>query len=464
MLIGDAMNTNLFDKLKNNFFNPLSSGSNNRLNSDCIMKIYELFDSELSYKINRDAVRDALADLLMENQGESEEVTFISYNDRAGAIIRDLKDSGWLTEEIDDVTYEKFIIMTEEGIALAEFLNRIIKPEKTEYSSYVFNIYNLLNNRKQWESNPYSLALLPIYNDAKQLGNSLKKLSTSIREIIEQVVKEDNFESLTNNLMSYCDGSFIREYSRLVKEQNIKFFRGQIIDMLERLHGDPDDYELMVIGCYTDEEFETEDEARYHIYQIFQKTKTFLTDDYNQITSDIQRKINIYLNLAVGRARFILNHDNNSRKYVYEVVQMLLDLNEQGVEWNTDELFDLYTQEFLDIASLRYPNKKRMITKSTTFKVPQMTDEDIQKAYNQQRIEAYNPYDKELMKEYVLSIMGNKSAITADEFPWIEKADVLSIISSVAYSKENGFEFEPHDGYISKNGFTIKDFRISRKE
>ena len=78
-------------------------------------------------------------------------------NDMAAAVIRKFisKEIGWLYEEIDDTTYEKQIVMTENGIALAEFLNQLEKPEQEEFSSYIYNIYNTLNNPEQWKENPY---------------------------------------------------------------------------------------------------------------------------------------------------------------------------------------------------------------------------------------------------------------------------------------------------------------------
>ena len=133
------MNVNLFDRLNNNFFNPLASISKNRINSECIIGIYNLFEHELSYKISREAVRDTIAELLNNDYSYSEEPSLLSINDRAGAMIRDFKDSGWLTEEIDDVTYNKYIILTEEGIALAEFLSKLITPQKTEFSRQYTN-------------------------------------------------------------------------------------------------------------------------------------------------------------------------------------------------------------------------------------------------------------------------------------------------------------------------------------
>ena len=49
---------NLFNVVNNNFFNPLSSESNNRIYSDVLLKIYDLFEHEVSYKLSRQAIKD----------------------------------------------------------------------------------------------------------------------------------------------------------------------------------------------------------------------------------------------------------------------------------------------------------------------------------------------------------------------------------------------------------------------
>ena len=48
---------------------------------------------------------------------------------------------------------------------------------------------------------------------------SCKRLSTFIKKIIERMVQEETLESLTENILEYCEGSFIR--TRLTKQQNI---------------------------------------------------------------------------------------------------------------------------------------------------------------------------------------------------------------------------------------------------
>ncbi len=461
---------NLFDKLKSNFFNPLSSNSNNRIHSECLIRIYKLFEHEVSFKISRETVRDTIASFIMSEVDEAswKNDNFSNVNDYAGAIIRRFYDCEWLIEDLDDVTYEKQVVMSENGITLAEYIINLIKPPKTEYSSYIFNIYNLLNNRSQWESNPYTLALKPIYSDAKQLANSLKKLSTSIKKIIEQIVEEQTLDELTKNLLSYFDGAFIKEYSRLVKEQNIHFYRSTIINKLNDLQKNHDDYDLMIIDCYDNENYTEESEAEQQVYHMLTCTVRFITEDYDRLMNDIQKKINIYLNLAVGRARFILNHDSNSRGYVQQVLKQLIDnINQDSCNdistVNTEELFNIYTQEFLDTASLSYPKKQRSIKTATKSEIPEMSQDDIERTKEKLRKEAYNPFSKEIVKEYALSILGEKQTVSVANFPIDSKNDILTIMSLAAYSDENGFEITPNESFVETKGFCIRDFTLKSK-
>ena len=110
--------------------------------------------------------------------------------------------------------------MTEHGILLAEFLQQLRKPEREEFSSYIFNIYNILRSEEQWSSDPYVAGIKNIYRNAKQLSKALKRLATFIKKIIERMVKEESLESLTENILEYCDGDFIR--SQIGKERRLQ--------------------------------------------------------------------------------------------------------------------------------------------------------------------------------------------------------------------------------------------------
>ena len=129
---------------------------------------------------------------------------------------------------------------------MAEFLSALKRPEKEEFSSYIYTIYNTLNNKEMWKNNPYIDVLLQVHRNARMLSKALKKLSTFIRKIIERMVNEETFESLTENILEYCEGSFIKEYTRLTKQQNIHVYRGNIRKKLEELQN-KNTFDMLVI-------------------------------------------------------------------------------------------------------------------------------------------------------------------------------------------------------------------------
>ena len=460
---------NLFDAINSTFFNPLASNSSNRINSDALLAVYDAFEHEISYKIDRSAVRDAVAGYLLDSHLTADEnQQYATANDFANALLRKFCDCGWLTEETDDTTYERMIIMTDRGIALAEFLQTLIKPPKEEYSSYIFNIYNRLKNYEQWKNNPYVNALKEVYKNAKKLSNSLKKLSTSIRSIIEKMVREETLESLTENLLSYCDGDFIKEYSRLVKQQNIHIYRTEIRSRLEKMRRDPDLYDLIVIGCYDEENPNNEADAEQKVHDMFDSAIRFLTDDYDKIMNDIKKKINIYFTLAIGRARFLMNNDVSKQGCIEQVLKFMLDEYKEldGNDLLPDEftgLFTLNTQSYIDTSSLRFPTKQKKVSFTGATEAPPLSDEDKQRALEQQRREAYDPYSRRAMKSYVSNLMGERREISAREFPMTKKGDILAAAAAAAYAEENGFEIVILDGYIVNDSMLLHDFIIRRK-
>lgn len=464
---------NLFDVIPVGFFNYLASNSNHRIYADCLQVIYDEYDREISYRIPRSRIRDALAIYLMENHVQLEDEKLLenrNYNDMANAVIRKLSDEdvGWLEEEADDMTYEKHIVMTEAGIRLAEFLTELKKPEKEEFSSYIYTIYNTLQNEEMWKNDPYIDVLIQVNRNARMLSKALKRLATFIRKIIERMVSEGTFESLTENIIEYCEGSFIKEYTRLTKQQNIHVYRGIIRKQLDRLQSEPEIFELLVIGCMVEEGI-SEQEAEEKVITLIQSTKRFLTDDYDRIMKDIKHKINIYLHVAVGRMRFIYNRGIDIRGSVENTIQYIIE-EMQDISMKDDMpqdmngLFLLDRNEFIDMASLRYPRKQQQIRKTTVTEIEEMTEEQIEEARQAQKKEAYNPYSREKMKAYVEQLMGEQEFIDSAHIPIRSKNDILASLSAVAYSGENGYVVELEDGYMETEQMLLRNFTIRKEE
>lgn len=463
----------VFKMIPSGFFNNLASGSNQRIYADCIQLIYKEYEREISYRIPRNHIRDALAIYFLENHVELSNEEYSgdkTANDMAGAVIRKFlsRDIGWLDEEIDDATYEKQIVMTENGIALAEFLNQLEKPEKEEFSSYIYNIYNTLNNPEQWRENPYVNGIKNINKNARQLSKALKKLSTFIRTIIEKMVQEKTLESLTENILEYCEGNFIREYSRLTKQQNIHIYRMFIKSRLDGMITDEAGFEKIVEDCVREEGLNY-GEAQDAVLDMIQATKRFLVEDYDQIMRDIKHKINVYLQIAVGRARFIRNREHDIRGNVERMMRYIMEeLADLSMKDNLPEemnsLFTMDRHEFIDEGSIRYPRKNQIIKEPVVTEIEEMTEEALQAAKEAQQREAYNPYSSELMKLYLEKEMGDSRCIVSEELPLKSKNDMLANLSSIAYAKDNGFYIEVLDGYYEANDMILRRFKITREE
>lgn len=461
---------NVFDIIPNNFFNPLSSNSNYRTNSVLLQFIYEQYDNEISYRIKRNVLRDELAYFLSDNFEEmisDSDATSKSYQDMASDYLRRFssKEVGWLEEEFDDTTFEKYIVITEQGVMLSELLIRLEKPEREELSSYMYNIYNTLTNQEQWNGDPYVGALSNIYKNAKSLSKSLKKMSTYIRKTIEKLMKEISYESLTENIIAYCDGDFIKEYARLTKPQNnIHIYRGKIFEMLEQLQNDEEMYELIIIGCVNEEDCE-EWEAEEKIELMFETIKKFLKDDYLRIIADIKHKLNLYITMALGRLRYLKNHEADMRGNIERTLKYILDMiNESGMrEELPDEMSELIRinqNKYIDVHSIRLPRNRRRLRKKSIVEIENLTEEDLDNLKREYEREAKNPYSKKITKHYLKMLLGNRKELNSDDVPLNTKEDLLMILSAVAYAEENGYKIEPQDGYFEVENLVLRSFRI----
>lgn len=460
---------NVFDMIPSSFFNPLASNSNYRINAALFRFIYEQYDGEISYRIRRNVLRDELAYFIADKYGElntDNENSGKSYQDIASDFLRKFssKDVGWLEEEYDDSTFERYIVITESGVMLAELLIRLERPEREEFSSYIYNMYNTLMNEEQWASDPYVWGVKSVYRNAKSLSKSLKKMSTYIRKTIEKLIKEVSYESLTENIISYCDGDFIKEYARLTKQQNIHVYRGKILNILEQMQSDENIYELVVIGCVNEDDIEEWD-AVEKVDIMFSSIKRFIKDDYLRIMADIKHKLNLYITMALGRLRYLKNHEVDMRGNVERTLKYILnEMNEFDMKDELPnemaEMIKIYQHKYVDISSIQLPRSRRRIQQQRPVEVEQLTESDIEGMRKLHEREARNPYSKRIAKQYLRVLIGNKGKISSEDIPLGSKEDLLMILSSVAYAEENGFKVEHEDGYIETEHMILKAFKI----
>ena len=462
---------NLFDVIPRGFFNNLSSQARNRIWSDCLMIIYEEYDREVSYRLPRSRIQNTLARYLLENQVDWQDPEVDdpkNYMTIAGSIIRNLcsPDVRWLEEDSDENTFEKQIVMTEQGIMLAEFLLQLRQPEKDEYASYILGIYHIVTSQTIWETAPYEDGLRGIYRNAKALSKSLKKLSTFIRKIIERMASEESLKSLTDNIVEYCDGSFIREYSRLTRGQNIHLYRGDIRRKLEEIRDDLELEERMARSCAEIDHLSLE-HAHLRIQEMMDSAQRFLFDDYDRIMADIRHKIYLYMQLALGRARFLQQRESSARSQVQQALRQLVSSVDESsiceeIPEDMQHLFNLHMYEYIDTRSIRFPRRFQMIRETEAVDVQEMTEEDLVRERQMQQREAHNPFSKQKMKLFLDLQMQGKDVLHTEDLPLSSQQDLLTSLSSVAYAQENGYAIVPEEGYVEADRILLRRFEVRR--
>ena len=464
--------SNLFDILPRGVFNYLASNANNRIYADCLEVIYHAYDREVSYRIPRAQLRDMLAVYLLENHIEvpedMEETGSQDVYQAANGIIRRLTDENvrWLEEDSDEDTYEKQIVMSEQGIALAEFLQSLRKPEQETYTGYIITIYSLLQNQELLREHPYLDVIRPVHRQAKLLARSLKRLATFIRAVIEEMVREDSLEKIAENLIAYCEGSFIREYTRLTKQQNIHTYRAAIRERLESIRENGALMEQMVQELMQEDGL-SHAEAENDLFDMIRNTVRFLYDDYDQIMSEIRQKINLYMQLHIGHLRYLQNRDADARGYVEQMIRLL---NEEMPEIDRRDalpeelqsLFHVGGMSYVDTASLRYPRRVQHVKEASEDVIEEMSDETLARAREEQLREANNPYNQKKMRTYLQGLMQGRTRLRTEDVPLEKEEDLLSILAAIAFADENGYQVQTEDAYCGNDSFRVREFEIRR--
>ena len=453
-----------------NFFNALSSASNQEVNAASLIFIANRYEDEISFRIKRDVLRDDYAVFLKENfpkiqtNDDGQKSTF---SDIASEYLRKYADPnvGWLEEDRDDATFERYIIITDQGLQLADLLQKFRKPKQEEFASYLFNIFNVLNNRVQWDSDPYALGLKIVYENAKALSKSLKKLSTYMKKTIETLMQKCTLEELTTFLINEQSGDFVKEYSRLIKSQNIHVYRRHILQMLDHMFMDQELLDLIVLG-YACEEDVDEEAAKDKIDEIYYSISSFFKTDCTRIMQDIRQKSTMYIQIALAKLRLSQDVTETSIRCVGQLTKYLMSLE----NWDTDAPEEIknccrmQNSWQISLNSAKAPVVKRRVVEEVPEEVELLTENDV----FQERIrlsEAMdNAYSKEKCKAYLEAAMHGRHSMEAKDFMFNEKNDMLFVIYALIYAEELGYEVCDQDGYFETEHIKIRNFLIRERD
>ena len=469
------MMKNLFDILPQEFFKPLTS-KYKREYMDCICLIYNTYQTELSYGVDREIIVSILESYFEEHAGieivfdEQEEIPKDS-RAKANAVIRVLKEYKWIEyETVENYTVQ--VVLLDYAATTIEAFNKIIKEDEMEYQSVISQIHATLLNKEAYKK-PYEYILKRVGENTEELISGLKKLNISIKKYIDQQTDQMTTREILEHFFQYHQEIGSKAYLRMKTSDNISYFRNSIIENLNNILFDQDIMNKAVEGYMEVEQVKEKDKAEGAIRALINKIKSAF-NNMDNIINEIDRKHVKYQQSAITRAKFLLASGNNTEGKILQILSYLAEQFNEEDDLDLGEVagtgllnvFNIFPQKFIDNESLK------TIKISKKLGVPEEIDDDLQMseeeraAYRKQWKEKNkNRFTRKNINEYVQALLKDKKVIAASSLPLNCKRDLIRIIFISLYGRNtrSSYSIETKEETIAINGFEFKDFNIMRR-
>ncbi|MDD4493165.1 MAG: DUF5716 family protein [Eubacteriales bacterium] len=467
---------NLFNVISEDFFKPLTSKYKSTY-IDCLRLIYNTYKSELSFGVDKEII---IAEL--ENYFDSEssaEMVFDEDNEiakdsrsKANAILRRLKESGWIENELSN-DFKVKVNLFDYAATLIESFNKIIKNDELEYQSLLSQIHATLLNKEGY-AKPYEYIIKRIIENTEELIIGLKKLNSNIKKHIDAITSEKTAGEIVRDFFIYHKDIGSKAYHRIKTSDNISYFRSSIIENLYNILNDENIYKRAVLGYMEVEQITDQNQAhdllRSQILSIISAYR-----NYDDIISEIDYKNAKYIGSAIARAKFLLTNTNNAEGKISKILAYLSDefssddtlsLNDE-IDGELLEVFNIFPQGFIDGDSLYVvPISKKMSLPEELYDAFGLSAEERELRKLAMKEKSKNRFSRKNINNFVETLLKDNKVILASTLSLNSKRDLIKIIFVSLYGrdKKSTYKTTPIDEIISVNNFRFRDFLIERCE
>ncbi len=468
-------NLNLFQIVPEDFFKPLTSKYKTTY-FDCLKLIYSTYKTELSFGVDREVILSELEHYFDNEPGTElvfdEDDNEVAQDSRAkaNAILRRLKDSGWLEYELEK-DYKVKVNLFDYAATTIESFNKIIKNEEMEYQSMVSQIHATLLNQEGY-SKPYEYIIKRVTENTEELMIGLKKLNTNIKKYIDAITNEKTAGEIVQDFFGYHKDVGSKAYHRIKTSDNISYFRAAIIEKLYFILNDEEIFRRAVEGFREVEQIEDLQAAQsilreqiHHIISAFR--------NYDEIISEIDYKHAKYMGSAVARAKFLLTNTNNAEGKISKILKYLSEEFNQDETLNLSdeleddllEIFSIFPQNYIDSDSLYVIP----ITKKMSLPEDLSDNLGISEAERELRKIALheksrNRFSRKNINRYVEGILKETDSVLASSLPLETKRDLIKVIFISLYGHDPKSIYHTRflEETITTDQFRFRDFLIER--
>jgi hypothetical protein len=465
----------LFQIVPENFFKPLASKYKSTY-IDCLVLIYNTYKTELSFGVDREVIVSELenyfnqlpaADLVFD---DDENEVFHDSRAKANAILRSLKDCGWIDFEVAQ-DFRTRVNLLDYAATMIESFNKIIRNEEMEYQSLVSQIHATLLNRDGYIK-PYEYIIKRVHENTEELMAGFKKLNTSIRKHIETITSDKSAAEIVQNFFIYHKEIGSKAYHRIKTSDNISHFRVSILEKLRSILNEDDVFRRAVEGCMEIEQlpdlFEAEKVLRGMIFSMISAFRNL--DD---IIVEIDYKHSKYIGNAVARAKFLLTNTTNAEGKINRILAWLaaelnaetrVDLDDESND-EVMAIFNIFPQHFLDNESLHVvPISRKMALPEVLGESLGLSDEErlLRKLALQERNRSR--FSHKTISSFVADQTKENCAILASAIPLESRRDLIRLIfvNLYGHDQRSGYRVIPQDQTVIVNNFRFRDFLIQR--
>jgi hypothetical protein len=468
---------NLFQIVPEDFFKPLTSKYKTTY-IECLRLIYNTYKTELSFGVDKEIIIaeleqyfDSEPSVEMVFDEDDNEVARDSRT-KANAILRRLKDSGWLEYELDN-DFKVKVNLFDYAATIIESFNKIIKNEEMEYQSLVSQIHATLLNQDGY-TKPYEYIIKRVVENTEELMVGLKKLNTNIKKHIDAITNEKSAGEIVQDFFVYHKDIGSKAYHRIKTSDNISHFRLAIIEKLYYILNDEQVSKRALQGYMEIEQIvdkaEAQESLRCKILSIISAFR-----NYDDIISEIDYKHSKYIGSAVARAKFLLTNTNNAEGKISKILKYLsnefnaadsLNLNDE-LDDEMLGIFSIFPQGFIDSDSLYVVpiTKKMSLPEVLSDNLGISEEERALRKFTMQE-QSRNRFSRKNINTYVDELLKDKKAILASTLPLESKRDLIKVIFISLYGRDKKSLYKTSSiaMTIMVNNFRFSDFLIERCE
>lgn len=470
------MNMNIFDKVDENLFRPLT-GINKRKYVDILTIIWDKCKRMPMYAIEKSTIFDMVEDYFcgldeqVELDIEEQDETDGNIADArvlAGGFVRRLKDTGWLTEKEGEYEEESKLAINYKVVPILKSFQEIISPMIITYKGKLFKIYSMFEHISE-QGSPYEGVLKEASEDFDNLNQALRILSASIEDHINNLTQGKRPEEVLEFFETYEEKIVVGSYHRFKTNDNLFYYRTSLYDSLDKCE---DVLMDALVADYMDAERVDKAEATVRIKELITKVRMDI-EEMEAIMRTIDDRHILYRTRAVQRAQFLLLSDGSVKSKINNILQYYVNqINTKEDLYEDDdtmcqEIFQVFGQNYIDSSSLAKPVKKRRSSPIELMTVIDELDMELVEEKNRKMMEYIkNALTSENVNSFANDILKGSMAVSVGAV-FENKPDTLAkIIGLYTYSQtpEREYEIRLKDTVVESNGVRFKEFIIEKRK